>query len=38
MIVTHNGWAVDSARPAVLEKAPHVCRSVGEAALALLDR
>ena len=38
MIVTHNGWAVDTARPAVLEKAPHVCRSVGEAALTLLDR
>lgn len=36
MIVTHNGWAVDSARPAVLKKAPHVCRSVGEAAELLM--
>ena len=37
-IVAHNGWAVDSARPAVLERAPHICRSVGEAAFSLLGR
>lgn len=29
MITQHNGWAVDTARPAVLEVAPHVCKSVG---------
>ena len=29
MIVSLNGWAVASARPEVLEKAPHVCESVG---------
>lgn len=29
MIVSLNGWAVSSARPEVLAKAPHVCESVG---------
>ncbi len=33
MIVSLNGWAVDSARPQVIEKVPHLCRSVG----ALID-
>ena len=36
MIVTHRGWAVDTARPEVLAKAPHVCKSVGEAARELM--
>ena len=36
MIVAHSGWAVSTARPAVLAKAPHVCASVGAAALELL--
>ena len=36
MITTHGGWAVSTARPAVLEIAPHVCRSVGEAARELM--
>ena len=37
MIASLNGWAVETARPAVLRAAPHVCRSVGEAARALLE-
>ena len=32
MIVSLNGWAVSSARPEVLAKAPHVCEGVGAAA------
>ncbi|MBQ7688113.1 MAG: HAD hydrolase family protein [Clostridia bacterium] len=36
MIVSLNGWAVSTARGAVLQAAPHVCESVGKAALALL--
>ncbi len=38
MIARLEGWAVDTARPAVLEKAPHVCASVGAAAMELLSR
>ena len=32
MIVSLNGWAVSSARPEVLARAPHVCESVSAAA------
>ena len=38
MITAHNGWAVSSAREEVLKVAPHVCGSVGEAALMLLEQ
>ena len=30
MLAAHDGWAVATARPAVLEKAPHVCRDLAE--------
>ena len=30
MILAHDGWAVDSGKPEVVRKAPHVCRSVGD--------
>lgn len=36
MIVRHRGWAVETARPAVLAQAPHVCGSVGGAIRAFL--
>ena len=36
MIVSLNGWAVASARPEVLKKAPHVCESVGAQAKIFL--
>ena len=36
MIVSLNGWAVSSARPEVLQKAPHVCESVGAQARIFL--
>ncbi len=37
MIKTLDGWAVETARPAVKRAAPHICKSVGEAALKLLE-
>ncbi len=36
MILAHNGWAVAGGQPALVARAPHVCQTVGEAALALL--
>ena len=36
MIASLDGWAVSTAREAVLQAAPHVCESVGEAILTLL--
>ena len=38
MITAFDGWAVETARPAVLRAAPHVCRSVGETAKRLLEK
>ena len=32
MITALDGWAMATARPEVLAKAPHVCESIGEAA------
>lgn len=36
MILAHDGWAVDSGKPEVIQKAPHLCGSVGELIRALL--
>lgn len=36
MILAHNGWAVESGRPEVIEKAPHRCKSVGDLIYKLL--
>ena len=37
MIAAHHGWAVATARPEVLAQAEHVCESVGEAAMRLME-
>ncbi len=37
MILTYQGWAVDSGKPDVLRKAPHVCRSVGDMIRRLME-
>ena len=36
MILAHNGWAVDSGKPDVIKKAPHLCKSVGDLIKSLL--
>ena len=36
MITALDGWAVATARPEVLAKAPHVCASIGDAAAQFL--
>lgn len=36
MILAHNGWAVENGKPAVVSKAPHICKSVGDLIYSLL--
>ena len=36
MIVSLDGWAVDTARPEVLAAAPHICRTIGDVAETLM--
>ena len=37
MILTNQGWAVDSGKPDVVRDAPHVCRSVGDLIRTLME-
>ena len=37
MLKAHDGWAVETGRPAVLEKAPHVCRDPAQVINRILD-
>ena len=37
MLAAHDGWAVATARPAVLEKAPHICKNLAEVIYAILS-
>ena len=36
MILAHNGWAVESGRPDIVSRAPHVCKNVGDLIDSLL--
>lgn len=36
MIFAHNGWAVESGRPDIVSRAPHVCKNVGDLIDSLL--